>query len=136
MYGAEGVARDAGDVILSWLTRIIVIMALTAVIAFDALSLAVARVSAIDDANSAARSASIAFKSSKGDLDATLAAAEASASEHGETVLPTSLQVDADDTVHLKLQREATTLVVRHLGPLSKWATVVVKGSGRADPAS
>jgi hypothetical protein len=116
------------------LTRIVVIMAFTAVVCFDALSLAVAHVSATDDANAAAEAGSRAWRADHGSLEATLEAAQASASQHGETVLPTSLYVDADGTVHLKIQHEATTLVVRHLGPVSSWATVVVNGSGRAEP--
>ncbi len=129
---AEGVARDAGDVILSWLTRLVAGLAITAVVGFDALSIGVAHVSAMDDANSAATAASVAWRADHGNLDATLQAAQGSASQHGETVLPASLHVDADGTVHLRLERDATTLLVRHLGPLRSWATVVVNGSGKS----
>ena len=45
MPRVEGVARDEGDVILSWLTRIVVGIAVTAVIGFDSLSIAVTHVS-------------------------------------------------------------------------------------------
>jgi hypothetical protein len=47
-------------------------------------------------------------------------------------VLPDSLHVDADGTVHLKIQRDAITLLVRHIGPARSWATVVVEGSGKS----
>jgi hypothetical protein len=140
----EGVARghcrnygrDQGDVILSWLSRIVVVLAITAIIGFDALSIAVAHVSATDDANTAAVAASAAWRNDKGALTPTLLAAQASASQHDETVLPSSLTVESDGTVHLRLQRDATTLVVRHIGPISSWAVVIVKGSGKSDPSS
>ena len=125
--------RDQGDVILSWLSRVVVVLAITAVIGFDALSIAVAHVSAIDDANTAATAASGAWHNDKGALAPTLLAAQISASQHNETVLPSSMTVDADGTVHLRLERDATTLVVRHIGPIKSWAVVVVKGSGKSD---
>jgi hypothetical protein len=133
---ARGHGRDQGDVILSWLSRIVVVLAITAVIGFDALSIAVAHVSATDDANTAAVAASAAWRNDKGALTPTLLAAQTSASQHDETVLPSSLTVDSDGTVHLRLQRDATTLVVRHIGPIHSWAVVIVKGAGKSDPSS
>jgi len=130
----EGGARDQGDVILSWLTRIVVGIALTAVIGFDSLSIAVTHVSAKDDANAAAVAASQAWRSAHGDATATLQAAQISAAEHGETVVPDSLSADPDGTIHLRIRHDASTLLVRHLGPWRSWATVVVKGSGRSAP--
>jgi hypothetical protein len=132
----EGVARDSGDVILSWLTRIVLGLSIVAVVGFDGLSIGVAHVSAADDANSAALAGSVAWRASHGDLTATLQAAEGSAALHGEVVLPTSLRVTTDGTVYLRLQHDATTLVVHRIGPIKSWATVVVNGSGRSDPPS
>jgi hypothetical protein len=132
----DHVAPDAGDVILSWLTRVVLVIAVTAVIGFDGLSIAVAHVSAKDDANSAAVAAATAWVSDKGALAPTLLAAQNSAAQHDETVLPNSLTVGADGTVHLQLERDATTLLIRHIGPLRSWAIVIVKGSGKADATS
>jgi hypothetical protein len=132
----EGGAPDRGDVILSWLTRVVAGIAVVAVVGFDGLSLAVTRVSAMDDANTAAVAASSAWLTDKGLLAPTLLAAENSAAQHGETVLPNSLTADPDGTVHLKLERIATTLLVRHIGPVSSWATVIVNGSGRSATSS
>ena len=132
----ESGAPERGDVILSWLTRVVAIIAVVAVVGFDGLSIAVARVSAKDDANTAAVAASAAWRTDKGLLAPTLAAAEASAAQHGETVLPTSLTVDPGGTVHLKLERVATTVLVRHIGPVRSWATVIANGSGLSDASS
>jgi hypothetical protein len=132
----EGVSRDSGDVILSWLTRIVLGLSIAAVVGFDALSIGVAHVSAADDANSAALAGSVAWRADHGDVAATLQAAEASAALHGEIILPSSLRIATDGTVYLKLQHDATTLVVRRIGPIKSWATVVVHGSGRSDPPS
>jgi hypothetical protein len=127
---------ERGDVILSWLTRVVAVIAVVAVVGFDGLSIAVARVSAKDDANTAAVAASTAWRTDKGLLAPTLLAAQTSADQHGETVLPNSLTVGPDGTVHLTLERIATTLLVRHIGPVRSWATVIVKGSGLSDASS
>jgi hypothetical protein len=132
----DEVAPDAGDVILSWLTRVVLVIAATAVVGFDGLSIAVAHVSAKDDANSAAVAAATAWLSDKGALAPTLLAAQNAAAQHDETILPASLTVGTDGTVHLKLERDATTLLIRHIGPLKAWATVIVNGSGKADPTT
>jgi hypothetical protein len=122
---------DRGDIVLGWLTRIVLGISITGVVAFDALSIGVAHVSAIDDANSAALSASQAWRAHH-DPVAALQAAQQTASEHGETVLPSSLQVDSDGTVRLKITREATTLLVRRVPPLHSWITITAEGSGRS----
>jgi hypothetical protein len=132
----DDVAPDAGDVILSWLTRVVLVIAATALVGFDGLSIAVAHVSAKDDAKTAAVAAATAWVSDKGALAPTLLAAQNSAAQHDETVLPNSITVGADGTVHLKLQRDATTLLIRHIGPLRSWAIVIAKGSGKADSTS
>ena len=99
--------------------------------AFDGLSIGVAHVSAIDDANSAALSASQAWRQNH-DLTAALQAAQQTASQHGENVVPASLQVATDGTARLTIQREATTLVIRHIHALHSWLVVTASGSGRA----
>jgi hypothetical protein len=126
----EGDAHDRGDVILGWLTRIVASIAIVAVLGFDALSIAVTHVSTKDDANTAAVAASAAWRSDHGDLTATLQAAQASVAGHNETVVATSLYVDPDGTVHLKVQHVASTLLAKHVD--AAWANVVVEGSGRS----
>lgn len=123
-------ARDRGDIILGWLTRIVVGIAVVGVVLFDGLSIGVAHVSAADDANAAARSASHAWVDDH-NVQGALRAAEATAAEHAETVVPASLHVFTDGTVELKVQRSATTLVVRHIGPLRSWTTITAAGSGK-----
>lgn len=130
----EGVARDGGDIILGWLTRVVIGICATAVIGFDGLSIGVAHISAMDDANSAARAASQAWHDDHGDPAVVLHAAQQSAAQHGETVLPNSIQIDSDGTVHLRLERTATTLLVKHVHPLRSWARVVVGGDGHYAP--
>jgi hypothetical protein len=127
---AEGETRERGDIILGWLTRIVVSMAVVGVVGFDGLSIGVAHVSAADDANSAARSASEAWLDTH-TAQAALAAAQSTAAEHQETVLPASMRIAADGTVQLEIERSATTLIVRHVHALRSWTTVTARGSGK-----
>lgn len=106
-------------------------IAVTGVAAFDGLSIGVAHVSAVDDANSAALSASQAWRQNH-DLTAALQAAEQTASQHGETVVATSLSVASDGTARVTIQREATTLVIRHIHALHSWLVIKASGSGRS----
>ena len=128
---AAGGSGARGDIVLGWLTRIILALAVASVVVFDGLSLAVAHFAAIDDANSAADSASEAWQSTH-QLSAALQAAQDAAAQHGETVLPDSLSVDPDGTAHLRIAHEATTLVVHHIPMLRSWTTITASGSGRA----
>jgi hypothetical protein len=122
---------DRGDIILGWLTKLVIGISLTGVVAFDGLSIGVAHVSAVDDANSAALAASRDWQTSH-DMAHALEAAEQTASEHGETVVDNSLRFDSDGTAHIDIRREATTLVVRHIHALRSWIEITATGSGRS----
>jgi hypothetical protein len=124
-------AGDRGDIILGWLTKLVIGISLTGVVAFDGVSIGVAHVSAVDDANSAALSASRAWQSSH-DIAHALEAAEQTASEHGETVVDNSLRFDSDGTAHVDIRRDATTLIVRHIHALRSWIEITATGSGRS----
>jgi len=106
-------------------------ISLTGVVAFDGVSIGVAHVSTIDDANSAALAASHAWQDSH-DMNRALQAAQQTAAQHGETVVDNSLSVDADGTAHVAVQREATTLIVRHIHALRSWIEITASGSGRS----
>ena len=124
-------AGDRGDIILGWLTKLVIGISLTGVVAFDGVSIGVAHVSTVDDANSAALSASHAWQDSH-DMASALQAAAETAAEHGETVVDNSLTFDSDGTAHIAVRREATTLIVRHIHALRSWIEITASGSGRS----
>jgi hypothetical protein len=122
---------EAGGIVLGWLTRVIVAIALVGIVAFDGLSLAAAHFATIDDADSAADSASSAWLATHNLSDA-LRAAEDDAAAHDSAVLPASLSIDPDGTAHLQVTHQATTVVMRHLPVLKSWTTITAGGSGKA----
>jgi hypothetical protein len=105
------------------------VLALVAVALFDTIAIASARLSVTSDANSAAEAANGAFNQGNGDVDAAYAAAKDYAEAHGDTLVPRSFTITRTGVVNLKLQGRATTMVVRHIGPLKKLADTVGKGS-------
>ncbi len=124
---------DAGGIVLGWLTRLTVILALVAVVAFDGISIATSRLSLEDAGNQAARSASETWQSTH-DIRAALASAQRAATDANAdtTVVSDSLSVDADGTAHLTVTREASTLIAGHIGPMRHWCDLRVQGAGKS----
>jgi hypothetical protein len=123
---------DRGDIVLGWLTKLTVVLALLGLVAFDGISLALGRFRAEDRAAAAAREAVDAWRSTK-DVQR---AYEAALAETGpeDTVAPTSFSVDPAGAVTLTLQHRVATLVVEKVGPLRDLATSTVTTTAR--PAS
>lgn len=110
---------DRGDIVVGWLTKLVVVLGLLGVVMFDAVSVGTATVSVQDDANTAATLASEAYFSSR-NVDTAFAVAVRFAEDEGHTLDVADFEVSEDGGVRLRLQREATTLVMFRIGPLKK----------------
>jgi hypothetical protein len=124
--------NDRGDVILGFFTKIAVVLSVFAVIGFDAVSIGVAHMNTQDTANTAAQSGADAWNANH-DADYALHAAAEVASEHGMTVDVKAFRIDKDGTVHVRLTKDATTLLLYRTGKTKKWAHVTATGHGRAE---
>lgn len=120
---------------MGWLMRLTVTLAVLGVLAFDGISLGVARLSAADDASVAARAASGVWSQTR-DVQAAYDAAVTSAvqADPANSVPPSSFTAAPDGTVTLSVHRTARTLVVRHIGWVRDWAEVSRTGFGRDTP--
>jgi hypothetical protein len=114
---------DRGDIVLGWLTKLVVTLAVLGVIGFDLISLAAARIQAEDHAQTAVRAASAAYKTPN-DLQAAYDAAASAVAEQGDTIDAPSFSVAPDGTVTLTLLRTASTMIVEKVGPLRAYADV------------
>ena len=114
---------DRGDIVLGWLTKLVVTMAVLGVIGFDLVALAAARFQAEDHAQTAVRAASEVYKTPN-DLQAAYDAAYAAVAEHGDRIDPQTFSIAADGRVTLTLQRTASTMIVEKVAPLRPWADV------------
>ena len=121
---------DRGDIVLGWLTKLVVTLAVLGVIGFDLVSLGTARFQAEDHAQAAARAANAAFKSGN-DLQKAYDAAFAEATQHGDTIDPQTFTAGADGNITLTLRRTAPTMLVEKIGPARSWADVEVTVTGR-----
>lgn len=122
---------ERGDILLGWLTKVVVVLGLLGVVAFDAIAVGAAKASLPDDGTYAALEASKAWGETK-DIQRAFDAARAAVTAKGGTIEATSFRIDADGTVHLALSRTADTVVVERVGPIRDWATVEATASARA----
>ena len=123
------VLSERGDIVLGWLTRIVVVLSIVAISAFDTIAIASSHLSATDDANAAAEAANFAWNNRNGNVQAAYDAAAEYAETHSETLVPKSFSITTTGEVHLILKSHATTLAVGRIGPLKKLAETSGKGS-------
>ena len=123
---------DRGDIVLGWLTKLVITFAVLGVIAFDGISLIQGRVQAADRATTAAAAASDEYRNSH-DIQKAYNAAFATVTGD-DTIETKTFQASGDGTVTLRLHHVSTTLLLHRIGPLKHWAEAVETGSAR--PAS
>lgn len=114
---------DRGDIVLGWLTKLIVVLFVTGLLGFDLVSLGTSRLQAEDSAQTAARAAVDAY-SGPGDLQAAYDAALAEVLPDGNTIDTQTFSFTPDGTVTLTLRSTAPTLLVHKVAPLRDYAQV------------
>lgn len=125
--------RDSGGIVLGWLTRLTVIMALVGVALFDAISVGTTSASVADQGSAAALEASVTWNETKNAQKAfDTAVAFATEANAGNELDPRSFSIDPDGTVHLEVSRVAKTLVLYRWGRTAKWAQVSQQAKGRS----
>ncbi len=135
MGSVDAHPREQGSMIIGWLTRLAVSLSLLAIVLYDAGAVGVAHLRAMDTAPAAAIAASTAWaQSPRHDPAAAVAAAKAFAAGHGAQIVPGSIAIDPDGTVHLRITSTAHTLVIQHIGPLARFRTVTVDATNRLVP--
>jgi hypothetical protein len=121
---------DRGDIVLGWLTRLVAVLAVLGLIAFDGVAVAQAHFQAADRATTAAAAASDEYRVSHNVQQAYNAAVATVTGD--DTIETNTFRVATDGTVTLRLHHIATTLLLRHIGPLKDWAEAVETGEARS----
>lgn len=113
---------DSGDMILSWLTKVGVLLVVLGVMLFDVISVGSAHFQVEKLAQEAARRAAQSFAASK-DIQV---AYESALSEAAVTDLiePASFTVDPEGAVSLTMQRDTPTLLIEKIPPLRDYASI------------
>lgn len=114
---------DRGSIVLGWLTKVTLTLAVLGLIGFDVVALGVARFAAEDDAQQAARAASAAYRG-PADLQRAYNAALAEVADGGSTIDAPSFSITPEGTVTLTLRQTAPTLLVEKIAPIRSWADV------------
>lgn len=122
---------DTGDIVLGWLVKLTIVLALFGIVAYDGISVVTAGFAADDSAQTAAVDASQYWSQSHHDPAGLLAAATSDLDPSTYRVDPSEVVAGPDGTVTVTLHRTARTLVLYRIGPLAHLAEV----SGTASSA-
>lgn len=123
-------AGDAGGIVLGWLVRVALVLAVVGVLAFDGLSVLVAEMGVEDEAGRAARSASSTWSDTH-DVRQAYTTAEASLGSSASAIVPGTFRVTPDGTVSLRVERTAPTLVLHRVDRTAGLARVTADASRR-----
>lgn len=122
-------------VVVSWLLKLLVGLAVVAVILFDAGSILVNYFTLDGAANDTAIALSLSIEPDDfGTNDEEVFEAAKSVVASGSTnaadakVLRNGTNVDEEGIIHVKLRRTATTFVVKHISAIRKWARATAEG--------
>lgn len=126
-------SRDAGAIVLGWLTKVVISLAVLGFLSYDGIAILTANVSAADRANTLASEAADDVRAMR-DVNKAYAAISAQAAESGDTIEPKDFQVSSNGHVTLVVRHEASSLWMNRIGPLRKFLHVHATGEG--SPAS
>ena len=124
---------ERGDIVLSWLSKLVVVLGLAGIVFFDAISVGVTATTLTDQGNIAARESSEVWRSTKSVQKAYEAAVTTSLESNPLNTIDTeSFRIDEDNTVHLTISREATTLVLHRWSRTAGWAQLHREVKGKS----
>ena len=121
--------NDNGLIVLGWMTKLALTMAVLGLIGFDGVSLVAAKFSAADRATTYANDAAGLYRTSK-NIDTTYAAIVAEAKDKGDTVDIKTFSVAPDGIITLTMHHTAKTIWMQKVSFLKKYTTVTEHGEG------
>ncbi len=130
-----GIVGDQRGIIVGWLVKIVVALAVFAVIAYDAGSILVNYFNLDSKAEEIAVDLSTEIASGTQFPAQTLEGrARAAAQASGARLIRAEL--DEDGVLHIELRRRAKTLVVERLSPIRDWARATVDATAGTRPTT
>lgn len=119
--------RNEDGLIVGWLVKLAVGLAITAVVLFDAGSIAVNFFGLDSTADDIAVKVSTTLQPGQ-PVDQLALESEAKALAKEASAKLVKVEVDAEGRVHVYLRRVAKTLIVRLIGPAKDWAKATAEG--------
>lgn len=127
-------ATDAGNIVVGWLAKLVVVFSVLGVLVFDGVSMGIAELAVTDAAAAASQAASRELMSGGTPQDAYVAATGSAVQDDAFNTLPTeSFLVDADRTVTLTVVRETPTLVLHFIPRSEEWLVAEATSTHRQD---
>jgi hypothetical protein len=121
-------AEDVGVILLSTLTKVLLVLGVLGVIGYDSVALSINTLSLKDDAQAAAQEGHQVLHDRK-DPQAAYNAVVRYAKEHRLTVVPQSFAVSSNNTVTVEVRREAPVIVARYVPRLSSYVVATASAS-------
>src|SRR4051794_24086284 len=122
---------DEGGMVLGWITKIAVTVALVGIVGFDAIALAQGHVRADDAAGHAAEEAATTYGANQ-DVQKAVLAARTAAAEDDMTVTAKDVKIFADGTVVVTVRAHIDTTLLRYVPGVTKLSDVTVTASRKA----
>ena len=124
--------EDAGVILLSTLTKMLVVLGVLGVLGYDVVAMSINSLSLKDDAQAAAQEGHQVLHDRK-DPQAAYGAVVRFAKEHGVTVVPQSFAISSNNTVTVEVRREAPVVVARYLPRIDTYVVATASASA-GDP--
>ncbi len=109
---------DRGGIVVGWLLKLVVVLALIGILAYDLVSVAYTKVMTSDDARYIALGASEAIILQRADADEAIAVAADRAESRGVVLADDDIVVAKNGSVTVHVERTPHTLVTHYVGPL------------------
>lgn len=117
-------AEERGGIVVGWLLKLVLVLAIVGILAYDVISIAYGRVLATDDARSIARAASDAMILNRADAKEAVQIGQQRADARGVELKSGGITVAKDGSVTVVVHREVPTLVTYRIGPLTKYTII------------
>lgn len=121
---------DRGDVILGWFVKLTLAIVGIGLLLFDGVSVGVTSMSVSDQAATAAGLGADTWNTTH-DVKAAYREALDYVEQHGGTIPKHGFTIDPDGTVHVRVDKEATTVLLYRTGATKKWTHVSASGARR-----
>jgi 2-keto-3-deoxy-galactonokinase len=119
---------EAGVIMVSTLTKLVVVLGLVGAAGFDTISIASTELSVRDHAQAAAQIGHQALHD-KATPEAAYAAVVKYAKSNGDTVVAKGFSVGARETVTVTLRRDAATMLAKYLPGINDYVTAIATAS-------
>jgi hypothetical protein len=124
---------DRGDIVLGWLTKLVVVLGVAGLFLFDAISLGTTAMNLSDQGGHAARQASEVWQTTKSVQKAYEAAVVSATEQNAENVVVAkTFRIDEDNTVHFTIRRTADSILLFRWDRSAEWAKISREASGRS----